>query len=70
LLGPGLDQGAPGASLSCASDWGSSDSSAGSTGRCGINSTALVSVRTGSLISPEEIDVAAAQTVNYTPPGD
>ena len=34
-----------------------------------INSTAQVSVRTVPLLSPEEIDVAASQSVNYTPPG-
>jgi uncharacterized protein with GYD domain len=34
-----------------------------------INSTAMVSVRTITLISPEEIDAAASATVSYTPPG-
>jgi uncharacterized protein with GYD domain len=34
-----------------------------------INSTALVSVRTVPLISPEEIDDAVSVTVDYTPPG-
>ena len=33
------------------------------------NSSGVVSVRTVVLVTPEEIDAAAAQTVNYTPPG-
>jgi hypothetical protein len=34
-----------------------------------INSTGHTSVRTVVLMTPEEIDAAASQTVNYTPPG-
>lgn len=34
-----------------------------------VNSTGHTSVRTVVLMSPEDVDAAAAQTVNYTPPG-
>jgi uncharacterized protein with GYD domain len=34
-----------------------------------INSTGHTSVRTVVLMTPEEVDAAATQTVNYTPPG-
>lgn len=34
-----------------------------------VNSTGNISVRTVVLMTPEEVDAAAAQTVNYTPPG-
>jgi uncharacterized protein with GYD domain len=34
-----------------------------------VNTTGLVSVRTTVLLSPAEIDQAAARTVSYTPPG-
>ncbi|HZM65517.1 MAG TPA: GYD domain-containing protein [Nakamurella sp.] len=34
-----------------------------------INSTGHTSVRTVALLTPEEIDAAAKQTVHYTPPG-
>ena|GEM_PF-4792386 len=33
------------------------------------NSSGVVSVPTVVLVTPEEIDGAAAQTVDYTPPG-
>ena len=35
----------------------------------GVNSSAWVSVRTVVLMTPEEIDAAVSETVNYTPPG-
>ena len=34
-----------------------------------INSTGQTSVRTVVLMTPEEVDAAATQTVNYAPPG-
>ena len=34
-----------------------------------VNSTGHTSVRTVVLMTPEEVDAAATQTVNYTPPG-
>jgi uncharacterized protein with GYD domain len=34
-----------------------------------INSAGHASVRTVALLTPEEIDAAAKQTVHYTPPG-
>jgi uncharacterized protein with GYD domain len=34
-----------------------------------INSTGHTSVRTVVLMTPEDIDAAATQTVHYTPPG-
>ena len=34
-----------------------------------VNSTGHTSVRTVVLIAPEDVDVAATQTVNYVPPG-
>ena len=34
-----------------------------------VNSSGKVSVRTIVLITPEEVDAAASQTVSYTPPG-
>lgn len=34
-----------------------------------VNSTGQASVRTVALLTPEEIDDAAKQTVRYTPPG-
>lgn len=34
-----------------------------------VNSTGRTSVRTVVLMTPEEVDAAAAQTVSYTPPG-
>jgi len=34
-----------------------------------INSTGHTSVRTVVLITPEEVDAAATQSVHYTPPG-
>jgi uncharacterized protein with GYD domain len=34
-----------------------------------INSTGQTSVRTVVLMTPEEVDGAATQTVNYAPPG-
>jgi uncharacterized protein with GYD domain len=35
-----------------------------------INATGMTTVRTVVLLSPEEIDAAAQQTINYRPPGD
>lgn len=34
-----------------------------------VNSTGHASVRTVVLMTPEEVDAAATQTINYTPPG-
>lgn len=34
-----------------------------------VNSTGLAHVRTVVLMSPEDVDAATKQTVNYTPPG-
>jgi uncharacterized protein with GYD domain len=34
-----------------------------------VNSSGLVSVRTVVLMTPEDVDAAASQTVNYIPPG-
>jgi uncharacterized protein with GYD domain len=34
-----------------------------------VKASAWVSVRTVVLMTPEEIDVAVSETVNYTPPG-
>jgi uncharacterized protein with GYD domain len=34
-----------------------------------VNSTGHTSVRTVVLMAPEDVDAAATQTVNYTPPG-
>jgi uncharacterized protein with GYD domain len=34
-----------------------------------VNSTGTTHVRTVVLITPEEVDAASSQTVNYTPPG-
>ena len=34
-----------------------------------VNSSGLTAVRTVVLLSPEEVDAAAQQTVNYRPPG-
>ena len=34
-----------------------------------INSTGLVATRTTVLLTPDEVDRAAQQTVSYTPPG-
>jgi len=34
-----------------------------------VNSTGHTGVRTVVLMTPEEVDAAATQTVNYTPPG-
>jgi len=34
-----------------------------------VNSTGMTKVRTVVLLSPEEVDAAAQQTVNYRPPG-
>ena len=34
-----------------------------------VNASGAVNLRTVVLLSPEEIDAAAQQTVGYTPPG-
>lgn len=34
-----------------------------------VNATGLAHVRTVVLMSPEDVDAATKQTVNYTPPG-
>ncbi len=34
-----------------------------------VNATGHTSVRTVVLMTPEDVDAAATQTVNYTPPG-
>ena len=34
-----------------------------------VNSTGTTTVTTVALLTPEEIDAAAKQTVHYTPPG-
>ena len=45
------------------------DNKAAAAAALAVNSTGHTSVRTVVLITPEEVDAAAKQTVSYTPPG-